>query len=527
MLEPPLSTLATPPPLAGSGEPVGLSTDSPAAAQSAPPAASIDAEADRRPSTLETILTTMPSWLLSLVVHMAVLVMLALSTIGLPQVKSLEELTFGTAETTSEEPDFLDSAEFSAVDQPQEAMEATQSIPSELVAAMPELNLTAEPSPITPLPSFNPIDVLNPVQGEFTAVGGTGTTELLRGRSAAEKVRLLREGGGTEGSEAAVQNALVWLKNHQNPDGSWSFRPLGGVCGCPNPGLMAEAYIGGTAMALLPFLGAGHTHEEGAYREVVRGGLYYLLSRQQTSGSLYEPSGRMYSHGLGSIVLCEAYAMTRDRNLARPAQAALQFTAYAQDPIGGGWRYEVQEPGDTSVVGWQLMALKSGHMAQLEILPVTLERTQKFLNSVQSDDGAAYGYQRPGSDMASATTAIGILCRMYLGWTHENPALQRAVERIGKRGPSDVDMYYNYYATQVMRHYGGEPWEKWNVSMRDWLVKSQAKNGHQAGSWHVGDSHSANQGGRLYSTSMATMILEVYYRHLPIYQSGAVEDFEL
>lgn len=499
----------------------------PAGGESAEGAASEDGAAEGGTSTVDTLLTTMPSWLVSLVVHMVVLVMLALSTIAIPESKSLEELTFGTAETTSEEPDFLEGPQFDSVDEPQAAVEMTQSVPSEVVAAMPEVNLTAEVTPISPLPSFNPIDVLNPTVGEMTVSGGTGTSEALKGRSSGDKMRLLREGGGTEGSEAAVQNALVWFKNHQNRDGSWSFRPLGGSCGCPDPGLMSEAYIGATAMALLPFLGAGHTHEEGAYKQEVRAGLYYLLSRQQANGSFYEPSGRMYSHGLASIVLCEAYAMTKDKNLLRPAQGALNFTQYAQDPIGGGWRYEVREPGDTSVVGWQLMGLKSGHMAQLQILPATLQLTEKFLDGVQADDGAAYGYQRPGSDMASATTAIGLLCRMYLGWNREEPALRRGVERLGERGPSEVDMYYNYYATQVMRHYGGEPWDRWNSKMRDFLIKTQAKNGHQAGSWHMGDSHSANQGGRLYSTSMATMILEVYYRHLPIYQSTAAEDFEL
>jgi hypothetical protein len=85
-------------------------------------------------------------------------------------------------------------------------------------------------------------------------------------------------------------------------------------------------------------------------------------------------------------------------------------------------------------------------------------------------------------------------------------------------------MYYNYYATQVMRHYEGEVWDKWNKEMRDWLVNTQDMNGHQKGSWTMKGDHGSDSGGRIYCTSMATMILEVYYRHMPIYGKQAAED---
>jgi len=85
-------------------------------------------------------------------------------------------------------------------------------------------------------------------------------------------------------------------------------------------------------------------------------------------------------------------------------------------------------------------------------------------------------------------------------------------------------MYYNYYATQVMRHCEGERWKKWNSVMRDQLVKSQTQKGHETGSWYMGSGHVTDRGGRLYCTSMGTMILEVYYRHLPIYRKQSTEE---
>jgi hypothetical protein len=242
---------------------------------------------------------------------------------------------------------------------------------------------------------------------------------------------------------------------------------------------------------------------------------------------------RGYSHPLAAIALCEAYAMTQDPKLREPAQLALNYIAWSQDPVGGGWRYVPRAPGDTSVLGWQLMALKSGHMGYLQVDPKTIQGATRFLDSVQGRGGATYGYTGPG--MGQGTTAVGLLCRMYLGWKQDHPALREGVLYLNSRGPSDINMYYNYYATQVMRHYAGDPdsadhamWVRWNTKLRDWLVATQEKNGHPKGSWFQPADEGSRFGGRLYCTSLATMILEVYYRHMPLYsKQAATDDFPL
>ncbi len=343
----------------------------------------------------------------------------------------------------------------------------------------------------------------------------------------------MKAGGGTRESEYAVEMALHWLAEHQNYDGSWSFNhTLNPKChgACGNPGF-TPGKIAATAIALLPFLGTGQTHLEGQYRRNVDLGLHFLVRSMQTQGklgSLWEPGGQMYGHGMASIVLCEAYGMTHDRFLKEPAQKAINFIAEAQDPRGGGWRYRPGDPGDTSVVGWQLMALKSAEMAYLHVPPGTMRKAGYFLDSVQSDGGATYGYQNPDR-RRPATTAIGLLCRMYLGWEHDNEALQRGVQILDVLGPSTAstrmsnNMYYNYYATQVMHHFGGSYWKRWNEVMRDYLVHSQDTVGHERGSWFLdGSDNGAPAGGRLYCTAMAAMTLEVYYRHMPLYRDQSV-----
>jgi len=464
-----------------------------------------------------------PSWLVSMVVHVVVLLLLGLVTLPPPTLDVPRQLVVAPGldeqleeiESFDAEPPVIDLEISSDVVFESEAVpEQIDPTPfDDLEAAAATYKLEDFGIPTAPQ-----ADLLNQV-GSFSA-------SALDGRGAG-KGRWGAKGGWSEGSERAVALALKWLAAHQLTDGGWSFDHTAAPrcrSQCRNPGQFAQARNAATGLALLPFLGAGQTHKTGEYREQVKRGLYFLVNNMHVSaqgGSLYEPQGRMYSHGICSIALCEAYAMTHDKGLYAPAQQSLNFIAYAQDPIGGGWRYAPRQRGDTSVVGWQIMALKSGHMAYLRVPPITVKKVSMYLDAVQANNGANYGYVDPGT--GPATTAIGLLSRMYLGWKHDNPALQRGAEWIGRQGPSQ-NMYYNYYATQVMRHMEGELWEKWNSVMRDQLVDSQAHNGHEQGSWYFTADNHARKGGRLYCTSMATMVLEVYYRHLPIYRKQSTEE---
>jgi len=332
----------------------------------------------------------------------------------------------------------------------------------------------------------------------------------------------VRYGGGTPKSEAAVERAIRWLAAHQRQDGSWNFNHLCDACQhyCTHPGSEASA-TAATGLALLPFLGAGYTHKEGEFQDVVQRGLDYLKSRgiKISYGNDLRDSS-MYGHALATIALCEAYGMTLDPDLKEAAQGALDYIGYTQDNNTGGWRYNPGEPGDTTVTGWMLMALKSGQMARLNIQSPAIFGAQRFLNSVQNQDGSKYGYQ--SRKPRPTTTAVGLLSRMYTGWRRDNPGLVQGVAHLNAWGLSQDSLYYDYYATQVLFHWAGPEWETWNRKMREHLISTQEREGHPTGSWYFESPQSA-AGGRLYNTAMATMILEVYYRFMPLYGEEAVE----
>lgn len=469
------------------------------------------------------------SWLLSAVVNMSLLLLIAWARFSSNAAPSLVSLISSTAErdTNSDTQNELDT-QFEPTDEPA----------TDLTTVEPEVTDTTDvtDTELVDAPAPGTMDQVDPtnvavshsIHGELLErIGGAfaGTGMAIRGDAGRQQA--LSGGGATPESELAVAQALKWLATHQNKDGSWCFDHRGGACQgrCKNQGQYRSRTVAATAMGVLPFLGAGQTHKEGQYKKVVEQALYFLTGSMVMSsngGDLTQShaGGQMYDHGLAAIALTEAFAMTQDKDLYPYAQQALNFIVYAQNQ-GGGWRYMPHDLGDTSVVGWQLMALKSGSMGGLAVPMQTYRGAYVFLNTVQGSGGATYGYTGPGS--GPATNPVGLLCRMYLGWKHDEPALQEGVKLIAASGPYQGNMYANYYATQVLRHYGGEEWKLWNEKMREQLVKSQDKSGHEAGSW-FNCSAFGGIGGRLYCTSLSCMTLEVYYRHMPLYQEVSTED---
>ncbi|MFO0807896.1 MAG: prenyltransferase/squalene oxidase repeat-containing protein [Gemmataceae bacterium] len=347
-------------------------------------------------------------------------------------------------------------------------------------------------------------------QGGF--MGGRAIPGMaFAGRSGATRQKMLAEGGGNAPSEAAVAKGLQWLVKMQKNDGRWDI-----------DGNVNDS-VAGTALALLPFLAAGHTHKtikgekESPYAKTVEYGLSYIKGKQKANGSYGNRD--LYGHAIATMALCEAYGMSQDPSLKRPAQSGLDYLVKAQHQVGG-FRYTPNQAGDTSVTGWCLQCMKSGLLAGLSVPREAFYKVSNYLDTVQTQEGAAYGYTGPGN--TSSMTAVGLLCREYLGWGPKNPKLVAGVENLKKNMPRKGldNIYYYYYATQVMHFFGGDDWDKlWNPKMRDLLIDTQDNTTTaNRGSWTPDRTITGTGGGRLTSTCLSLLTLEVYYRHLPLYK---------
>lgn len=357
--------------------------------------------------------------------------------------------------------------------------------------------------------------------------GGSGTG--FGGRGSGHRKAMAAVAGGTKRTERAVTAALIWLAKHQMHDGSWSldYTPRCVDKTCTGPGNV-KADTGATAMGVLPFLAAGQTHRtKGPYRQTVDYAIRWLISHQKPDGDLASGHGqKMYSHGLATIALCEAYGLSGDHQVGMAAQGAVNFIVKAQNANDGGWRYNPGDPGDTSVVGWQLMALKSAKMAGLSSSGGSdpFAGTSKWLDSVSHNNGATYSYQ-PGGGPSDTMTSVGLLCRQYLGAKRDNPMLIGGMKYLQDHPPvaGDPHVYYWYYATQVMHNMSGYEWDDWNRKMRKVLVDTQTKDTDSCanGSWNPAKDRWGSRGGRLMETALSALTLEIYYRYLPLFKAEA------
>ncbi len=364
--------------------------------------------------------------------------------------------------------------------------------------------------------------------GMSDRLGSGGAGDGFGGRGKGNRQRLLGPLGGTKNTEAAVAAALNWFYRHRNPNGSWSLSRFASHCAgnpCTAPGT-ADSDTAATALALLPFLGAGETHKsKGPYQDSVKQALFFLMRRQMANGDLSAGSGnQMYAHALGTLALCEAYGMTKDQKVGDAAQKAIFFIEAAQNRATGGWRYVPGDPtgGDTSVLGWQMMALRSAQLAGLAVNTLTMENAKRWLNSVSKGSMHGLFAYQPYKNETPTMTAIGMLSWQYLGMRQDDPAMNEGKHFLLQHLPDNAERntYYWYYATQAMHNMVGPSWDTWNRKMRRVLVDSQCREGCASGSWDPAmptqDSWS-EQGGRIVTTSFSTLTLEVYYRYLPLY----------
>ena len=346
-------------------------------------------------------------------------------------------------------------------------------------------------------------------------------------RNNGDRLAVLEARGGSIETEQSVEAALLWLANHQETDGRWDSSKHGGgtethVFGHNRDGAGANADTGISGLALLSFLAGGHSHLEGPWQETVRDGLGFLINQQDSSGSFAGNSrmfARMYCHSMALLAVSEAFAMTGDPKLRDAVQRGVNYSLQAQNRYDGGWRYQSGDEGDMSQFGWQAMALHSAEIGGIDIPQDTIARMHSFIDSCAVRTGGGVAAYRPGHAPSTTMTAESLVARYVLGQTVSDRVIREAKFEISGDMPTTEkpNLYYWYYGTMAMYFAGGPEWEQWNTRIKSVLLSSQERTGVNRGSWEPNGLW-AGYGGRVYSTALSALILEVYYRYLPTTQ---------
>lgn len=387
--------------------------------------------------------------------------------------------------------------------------------------------------------------------GAFIAIGpGGGGKGLYGRRTGGGDKRVIGKAFGphSKGVTTTLDAALRWLKKHQSENGMWSaanyFQNCPGDLKC-EPGKGAN---GGdeamTGYAVLCFLGAGYDHKTpNKYKQVVNKGIEWILANQKPDGLI---GNRNYEHPVAAMALVEAYGMTNDPALREPSQKAINIIIARQslDPkaadkeyAGLGWDYINQNASrnDSSVTGWNVMALKSAHASGISVQN-SLEGSKKWLEGAWkaanpnwaklSDpykDTSIFPYvwnANEGTTQKDHLSFIGALCAVFLGHRDGDIMLESMLNDMDKRwldtGKYKDNAYAIYYAS-LAAFQSGDHWKKWRDAYVPYLIDTQWKEDAgecKSGTWNYGkqDFH-GSETSRVLIHCYYTLSLEVAIRY--------------
>lgn len=378
-------------------------------------------------------------------------------------------------------------------------------------------------------------------------------------RSPAARRQRIEQYGGSRNTENAVEAGITWLALHQAPDGNWDRFNFDRQCPsddrCSHPAIAREndsLQAGITGLALLAILGGGYTDLDGPYKDNVRRGAAALRKLQRADGGFSPTDGQAgYNNAVATFALAELYALNGDATLIEPLNRAVARLVSSQQPWGG-WDYlpyATSGRNDTSITGWAIQALLAARAAGIGVPAESIASAAlHFARAAQpdgrvwySDSGTGFGITPDGRAeyrYGGPMVAVGLMAEQLLGWRENLPLLSAQTSLLNSEPPSAAKArgadpsqfhceYYWYYGTVAMFQRGGEAWERWNASLRDAILPAQerprtadGRRKHAYGSWPAygqGWGKWARPAGRVYTTAICVLTLEVYYRHTPAY----------
>ncbi|MBE7462640.1 MAG: zf-HC2 domain-containing protein [Planctomycetes bacterium] len=498
-------------------------------------------------TTVSRGLSVAPWWAISGAFH--ALLLLLLTLIGMAVYKTQDQTVIVTDLARQNEPeDRIEPVKRDIFKKPV-TMDATMEVTEQVLVQHEEVEIADH------VETDQQMD-MNTAQGEENAIadvplGGSGAFAGLGlggggGGAFGHRVgggrrRAALKNGGSLKTESAVDAGLAYLARVQEADGHWDVKKHEATDA--KHGGFEEADVAVTGLALLAFLGAGHTEKVGKYKDNVKRAVDWLVSIQKENGAL-GPTG--YAHAIAGMALSEAAGMGRIERTKEAAQKAVDLdngkgTKFADVSERGGWGYGYTQMGDVrgdlSNSGWHIMFLKSAKVAGLKVDQACLDGVHRYLDAVERGkkegdpySGHLYVYSNGMGDegISPRRTAMGCLGRLFFGSKPED--LENGIQYImdtnkpgyglpkREKWNNHVEMYYVYYGTLVIFQAGGERWKLWNEALQEALLPHQVKDGGpKDGSWDPNAGY-AKLWGRVGETAFSVLCLEVFYRYLPMYR---------
>jgi Prenyltransferase and squalene oxidase repeat len=327
----------------------------------------------------------------------------------------------------------------------------------------------------------------------------------------------------------AVDRGMTYLVKTQRGNGSWLNQGGYGTY----PAVM-------TSLSGLAMMAGGSTPETGPYARNVAKAMNYVLrvAESREDGLIVGPGAEarsMYGHGFSMLFLAQCYGMeisppVEDR-IRTVLDKAVALTVRSQSDLdqtlgqdtgrAGGWIYTPTGRSDEgSVTVTQLQALRACRNAGIRVPRNTIDRAVAYLKFCQMPDGGiCYSAQRRTSSRP-AISAAAIAC-FYAAGVYDRPSggageeaemVERLVRfcqpRVRADQSSSYFFYGHLYMAQAMYQRSGKDWSDYYPAIRDRMLQLQ----NPDGSWS-GDSW-----GTTYGTAIASIVLQLPYGYLPVFE---------
>ena len=322
---------------------------------------------------------------------------------------------------------------------------------------------------------------------------------------------------GDDPVAAGIDRGVTYLLERQDDRGSFA------------PG--ARYSVALTSLSVTALLSAGHLPtDDSPEGRAIAAGLDFVLRPEHQRGDGYfgdADAGRMYGHGITTLMLSEVLGMTGDADtdalVRTKLEAAVDLILRSQQVakydsrFDGGWRYAPESrDADLSITVWQTMALRSAAEAGVEVPAASIERATAYLKrSFQSrpgQPGGRFAYQPQSSAAGYSQTAAGLLALQVCG-VYDAPEVEAAVRYLRELDVTPRERWFfygTYYYAQGMSQRRGEVADEARRTVADLLIPMQNDDGSWNGTGQASD--------RTYATSLAVLSLTVRYHYLPIYQ---------
>lgn len=330
-----------------------------------------------------------------------------------------------------------------------------------------------------------------------------------RAQESVPAVREVLPPGVSRNVDRAIERGVEYLLRQRSRQGYWS--------GWEYDSDIYRCSV--TSLVGLALLARGSTPTRGPHAKVVDEITDYLIACSTSNGLI--TSGRqnerrpMYSHGLAMTFLAQVFGSTADPDrreaIRRVLHKAVELSERSQTD-GGGWGYRPDHRNDEGTLTvTQLQGLRACRDAGILVPKRMIDRGLGYIARSSSPDGSVR-YRIYSNEYRPGVTCAAVVALWNAG-DYDSDLFRRTTRYVNRNigmewSHGHHQEYVAYYLAQAKWVQGGKIWSDFYRHAAPFMLREQRGDG----SWEGHD------GGAVYGTAVALILLQLPYNRLPVYQ---------